>query len=293
MFLKLFLSVGFAACLFSTAPTSACVVTKDFVNLTKVAASRGVCVLADNKIECFTSKYRVPVTPPKMTNPVELASNAGGFCALADEGVQCWGRLNNNAPKLKNPRRISVQRGAACAETDEGIRCWNYRGEIKLPTLAQGASEIALGGDWDTNFSEPQFGCALTKGSVSCWGNNYYGQASPPKLVNPRQLAVGESHICALTDDGVKCWGSWEQYNQTTVPKMGAVTQLVAGDFYAYCALEETGRSVCWGAVLNFLQLPIDSDQISAGYALVCGKNGNSVTCAGETYSNRDYCPDF
>ncbi len=45
------------------------------------------------------------------------------------------------------------------------------------------------------------YACAIDEGQVKCWGNqtdkNGYTIPSPPKLKNPRQVALGVRHICA------------------------------------------------------------------------------------------------
>ncbi len=52
-------------------------------------------------------------------------------------------------------------------------------------------------------------------GSVVCWGDNQYGQSSPPAGAFSSVVA-GYSHTCGVTfDGGVRCWGD-NKYEQST-----------------------------------------------------------------------------
>ena len=60
--------------------------------------------------------------------------------------------------------------------------------------------------------------CALrADNTVSCWGNNASGQATPPEDTF-RQVSAGTGHTCGVKTDGtVVCWGSNEE-KQATPP---------------------------------------------------------------------------
>jgi alpha-tubulin suppressor-like RCC1 family protein len=112
--------------------------------------------------------------------------------------------------------------------------------------------------------------------TVSCWGNNSYGQlgdgtttnrdlpTTVPGLTGVKQLALGGAHTCALTDDGaVWCWGNssngqigdgskTNRLSPVQVPALpfgvGAIT---AGAGHT-CAARSTDNSVrCWGLNKN------------------------------------------
>ncbi|PYP95483.1 MAG: hypothetical protein DMD34_06665, partial [Gemmatimonadetes bacterium] len=46
--------------------------------------------------------------------------------------------------------------------------------------------------------------CGLkTDGTVACWGDDYYGQATPPAGTFA-QVSAGGSHTCGLKTDGTR-----------------------------------------------------------------------------------------
>ena len=62
--------------------------------------------------------------------------------------------------------------------------------------------------------------CALTAGSrpnVVCWGDDTYGQASPPtSKTTYTQISAGAYHTCAITTGKtIRCWG-WDQHGQSS-----------------------------------------------------------------------------
>ena len=74
-------------------------------------------------------------------------------------------------------------------------------------------SETARADHETVSFTQVSVGwahsCGLTStGAIECWGDNRYGQASPPSG-GFTQVSAGEVHSCGLTSAGViKCWGA-------------------------------------------------------------------------------------
>ncbi len=121
--------------------------------------------------------------------------------------------------------------------------------------------------------------CAVSSGTVMCWGDDTNGelgdgkqntQSQSPVTVNVggktiTQVTAGYSHTCALASDGtVYCWGQndWGQcgtgggdggFNNadvltpTQVQLTGKALQVEAGTNHA-CALITGGSVMCWGA---------------------------------------------
>jgi alpha-tubulin suppressor-like RCC1 family protein len=88
-----------------------------------------------------------------------------------------------------------------------------------------------------------------TDGTVSVWGNNYYGQTNlPAGLSNVVAIAAGDTHCLALKADGtVVAWGGFG-YGQGTVPAgLSNVVAIAAGPTYNV-ALKADGTVAGWGS---------------------------------------------
>ena len=134
--------------------------------------------------------------------------------------------------------------------------------------------------------------CGLkTDGTVACWGDNYYGQATPPAGAFT-QVSVGgaggagpagTSHSCGLkTDRTVACWGD-NFYGQAT-PPAGTLTQVTAG-YRHTCGLKTDGTVACWGYNYYGQATPPAGafTQVSAGGDFTCAlERDGSVACWGE-----------
>ena len=149
--------------------------------------------------------------------------SAGGMhtCAILDNGsVSCWGRGSNG--QLGN--------GETSDRTTPTL----------TSSLGPGRTAVALS-------SGTHHTCAiLDNGSVSCWGDGYYGQLGnggtsdkyTPTLTSSLgtgrtavALSSGGYHTCAILDNGdVSCWGwditdNWvmEEHLNKTRPRSPAV----------------------------------------------------------------------
>ena len=85
-------------------------------------------------------------------------------------------------------------------------------------------------------------------GTVVAWGDDYYGQASPPAgLSGVTAIAAGGYHSLALKSDGtVVAWG-YDDFGQASPPAgLSGVTAIAGGGFYSL-ALTADGEVVQWG----------------------------------------------
>ncbi|MGF1529652.1 MAG: RCC1 domain-containing protein [Candidatus Competibacterales bacterium] len=131
--------------------------------------------------------------------------------------------------------------------------------------------------------------CALQgDGSVRCWGNDEFGQASPPSGAFV-QLSAGFTHTCGLRATGAAvCWGGADELIPSPA---GTFTQLSTYDKHA-CGVRSDGGLTCWGSNGESSENP-DGDgraspppgtftQVSVGGSHSCGVgNGGTVTCWG------------
>jgi alpha-tubulin suppressor-like RCC1 family protein len=235
-----------------------------------------------------------PVTVVGLTDAVEIGCGLEHTCARRAGGtVVCWGlgmsgqigdgnTMNALAPRavtgISDAVELSVGNAFSCVRhRSEGIACWGFGGpalgdreEEAVPRLVpvevMGAPEaIAISaGHYQL--------CALRPtGTVSCWGDNGYGQlgtgAGTPDLSVPgadvvglddvRVVVAALEHTCALrASGGGRCWGrnTFGQLGDRTridrpapVAVIGLAAIALARGMEATCALRADGRVVCWG----------------------------------------------
>jgi alpha-tubulin suppressor-like RCC1 family protein len=250
-------------------------------------------------------------------NPAQQVS-AGLYtaCAVFHDGTaECWGNVAGNpaAPLLGNSLNaagsltpvpvsmtspataISVGNSSACAlMADTTVQCWgsNTQGELGTGSLTgpetcdthpcspipvpvtglKNVTMISVGGLADV-------ACAVSAGTVWCWGSNLYSQLGQPttitQLASPVQISgistavavsVGYSSVCALLTGGtVQCWGnnvdgqmgngttSSPQTSPVTVSNITAANPATAISVNenSACALLQDGTVQCWGYAFN------------------------------------------
>eukprot|EP00929_Paragymnodinium_shiwhaense_P021512 TRINITY_DN14013_c0_g2_i1.p1 TRINITY_DN14013_c0_g2~~TRINITY_DN14013_c0_g2_i1.p1 ORF type:complete len:172 (-),score=25.69 TRINITY_DN14013_c0_g2_i1:67-582(-) len=110
-----------------------------------------------------------------------------------------------------------------------------------LPRGLEAALDVSVG---------TEHSCALANdGSVICWGEDNYGQSSPPPETNGGIVALssGTYHTCAMNARGsVSCWGS-NGFGRSGVPE-GTVWRSVSGGATHSCAISQIGQVICWGS---------------------------------------------
>ena len=129
--------------------------------------------------------------------------------------------------------------------------------------------------------------CAVQAGgSVTCWGDNEEGQASPPGG-EFTSVSAGWEHTCGIrTDRSVVCWGRDHQGQSS--PPAGEFVSVSAG-WEDTCGVRTGGSLECWGRVTTF-DLDESPDvsfrSVSVAQYHACGvMQDREVTCWG--YSHR------
>ncbi|RKZ49790.1 MAG: hypothetical protein DRR16_11345 [Candidatus Parabeggiatoa sp. nov. 3] len=141
------------------------------------------------------------------------------------------------------------------------------------------ANEAILVGALD---SGSHYTCGIkTDNSIVCWGQNHYGQATPPSGTF-LQVSAGKRHSCGVqTDQTVACWG----YNGDgeATPPSGTFFQVSVGWEHT-CSIRTDNTVECWGKNDYDQATPPKGTfiKISTGYEHTCGiRTDNTVECWG------------
>lgn len=152
----------------------------------------------------------------------------GGYNPPRYPRAACWG--SNEAMQQTNSAAKVVSAGGehTCWIAQNGtVGCQggNTSGQSTPPTVpegdfdqdpysytdlsAGGAHTCAINGDGNAGQST---------GTVTCWGSDLFGQATPPTGIFD-DISAGKSHTCALRQDGtISCWGH-NSYGQAPRPR--------------------------------------------------------------------------
>ena len=129
-----------------------------------------------------------------VTQCVVLATAMSQPVASAAQAAVSAPVLSRNEPAAEAPGSSSHQEGPSGWTTDAPTPiAQNHDPEPRFTAVSAGA----------------RYSCGLrSDGSVVCWGNNIYGQATPPGG-SFTQVSTGNWHSCGLRSDGsVVCWGN-------------------------------------------------------------------------------------
>ena len=192
--------------------------------------------------------YWTPMEIVGITDAIAISAGGGYTCALHQDGtISCWG--NNDYGQLgyetdtwwssepvevvdiTDATAISTGMEHACALHQDGkISCWgrNYYGQLGNGTKTWWSSvPVEVIGITDATAISAGYAahsCALHQaGTISCWGNNNYGQlgngqkgistasSEPVEVIgitNAIAITTGGTHSCALHQDStISCWG--------------------------------------------------------------------------------------
>ena len=245
----------------------------------------------------------VPVAVIGISDATAMATGLEHSCALHQNGtISCWGanwdgQLGNNTEEpssvpvavegISDATAISAGGGHSCALHQNGnISCWgrNDYGQLGNNTggteYDRSSAPVAVEGISDATAISTGGGhsCAIHQNStISCWGNNYYGQLGNgtgaignkslvPVKVNGISDAVaisaGGIHSCALHQNGnISCWGRNDygqlgnntggtEYDRSSAPVavegISDATAISTGGGHS-CAIHQNGKISCWG----------------------------------------------
>ena len=233
----------------------------------------------DGQVECWGNNSHSQSNPPE--GPfVSVSAGDEVSCGLRLGGqVECWGAHRPPGGDRRRPPggesvpaiapagtfvAIDAGPGKACGINFDGaIECWAASAPARVHTVASAsdndfragflpvgwlpsfATTRAPGGEFVALDAYRDFTCALgVDGGLACWGQDFYGQSSPP-LGQYTAVTVGHWFGCALTQDtyAVVCWGNLDRVGE---PPEGSFTQISAGSSHV-CGLRGRGTVECWG----------------------------------------------
>jgi hypothetical protein len=200
---------------------------------------------------CWGNEYHGLTEVPEAvrSGATQVSLGERHACALAGGAVTCWGADDYEQSTVPEAARsgvtqVSVGQVHSCALAGGAVTCWGARGgsSAVVPEVARsGVTHISAG----INNTCAVVGAA---GTVSCWGDDTFGQSTPPAdLSGVTQVSASTHHGCARRTDGtVVCWGTFA----SPLTGLSAVTQVSTGLFHA-CAVGSdaagSGAVACWG----------------------------------------------
>ena len=168
----------------------------------------------------------------------------GANCAIDPEAaVQCWGLVENVDPDELPPGRIvglAVLEDGVCGLYPSGeVACTGWFGlhypppeHLRFRRIRGSSSDVVCG--------------VTTDGTLSCWGENHWGEIYPPSG-EFTDVDCHTSQCCALDDDGIAtCWGISEDEADYQPPDAALVA--VAASAYICAGLTAAGELLTWGS---------------------------------------------
>jgi hypothetical protein len=172
----------------------------------------------------FTVALVLGLLPPGVQATPPMGSEASSFGISHDVGADsdrvyavALGNLDNHGGQgLDDPRRVWAIESGVLAHDNQSPD--NQRSSAATAGSAIMPETISAGGSHT---------CGLkTDGSVTCWGQNDYGQSTPPAHAagDFAQVSAGYWHTCGLKTDGtLACWGL-NSDGQSTPPASGLIS---------------------------------------------------------------------
>ncbi|MEA2025845.1 MAG: RCC1 domain-containing protein [Chloroflexota bacterium] len=236
-------------------------------------------IRADESLDCWgRSSISVADHPAGPFSGVSAARRAA--CGLrGDQTMQCWGRWYSDVDhrsRVVAPAgtysKVDLAEEQACAlGTDGRVTCFGRFDEARslpgvMPIEGTFRDVAAIHDDFG--------GCGIrTDGTIACWGDDTWGQASPPAGMFTA-IAAGRMTLCAIRSSGdLQCWG--RGLYGAAEPPPGRYTALAIGGDTG-CAISADDESLtCWGADLGLPpDVPAAAVAIGDNIAGMIGTNG-------------------
>ncbi len=215
----------------------------------------------------------------------------------SDSNAVCWGNNVSEGPNQSNPpagvafTAVSAGYNYGCGiKPDQTLACWGGNASLV------GVSYTPPAGTFTHVVAGVNVACGLrTDATIACWGNDAFLQVSGAPAGTFTQLAMGSRYACAFDAGTITCWGD-NTYGQknTPVPPVGLTyTQITTGNFDT-CAILSDGTVDCWGRnAFGQNTVPAGTfTKINAGFANVCGlRPDQTITCWGRNLEGENIVP--
>ena len=267
----------------------------------------------DGTVDCWGSGPFGQTDPP----PGRFSAVSAGqdfACGIRTGGsLACWGSgyfSDGTGPGPGRPPQgtfASVSVGGsglpggsfACGvRTDGTAECWHPvsgRGDSPLSAPQGTFTGIAAGHEasW--------YACGIRPGgTVDCWGENYSGEATPPKGAF-EDISAGARYACGVRTDGaLTCWGKYgDGIGAHGDPPSGAFAAVSVGIPHA-CGISARGAAECWANRYSGGADPPSGTftaisaglAVSASSAFSCGiRADGTIACWGSSIAGQTDAP--
>lgn len=260
----------------------------------------------------------------------EVATGAiASYVRMADGTVWSWGwdfffslgRGDGTTQRYPTPAIIPGLLATRLATGDSNDAC-----VLRATGIAAcwGPDDVALGiatatrTPLDSTVSMPdaiaignRHACFLSGGSVTCMGDDAFGQlgngAGGAPITDAVAVTAGLRHSCALASAGVYCWGDNAQGqlgDGTTTPHdtrlavigLPEVPVAIDAGTFSTCALTAGGDVWCWGssqgivpamtpvaAISTPVRVMTGASEVHVGISTTCARIGTNIACLGRS----------
>lgn len=229
---------------------------------------------------------------------VSMSTHYRHFCGLDREGaIHCAGQPDFYEPvPVGSYDAVTAGTYSTCALERRGdATCWGTSFYDPSKDYYKGSDLEPPAGPFVHLYSHQNGYCGMRPdGTMSCWGHDSMGPASPPEGVSFSMIVADNSNTyCGTTSEGsVTCWGleesapHFQDFLNDSMPFEDAALGFEAG-----CVLRDDGEVRCRslpGEDPDEYQPPagVRFRQITAGYRFFCGLaeepvEGRQVLCWG------------
>lgn len=244
-----------------------------------VAGTRHLCARDGvGDVTCWGEDDGEQLAVPEGETFVALAAAARHTCGVTSAGrVVCWGDFffgQLEAPTDAVAFHATALTGG-CGVNSVGAWTCDDAGELDLSSLvAGGAFDV-----FDADFANV---CTITGGTLACVHGYDEPALTPPGGSDFVDVAVGTDHACARRVDGtLTCWG--DDGSGRASPPSGVFLDVCAtGD--KSCGVRSDHTAICWGNDGSYRPPPgVMFDRVACGASYICGlTSAGDVRCWGD-----------